>query len=81
MLLDGLIDQQRVWRVPDHALRANLHDAILEDFVTVYKVALTTLTLRNANLCKRNKCELSCKYREGSAIAETKQTYASVELL
>ncbi len=37
--LDMLIDQQKGWRVPDHALRANLHDAIVEDFVTVYKVA------------------------------------------
>ena len=36
--LDMLVDQQRGWRVPDHALRANLHDAIVEDFVTAYRV-------------------------------------------
>lgn len=36
--IDLLIDQQKGWRVPDQALRANLHDAIAEDFVIVYKV-------------------------------------------
>ena len=36
--LELLIDQQKGWRVADQGLRANLRDAIVEDFITVYQV-------------------------------------------
>ena len=52
MALDLLIEQQKAWRVPDQGLRANLRDAIIEDFVSAYKVILS-LQLR---LCSWQCC-------------------------
>ena len=39
LALDALVEQQRTWSVPDVALRGNLRDAVLEDFMPTYRVS------------------------------------------
>ena len=53
--LTELRDAQCTWTIPDPALKANMKDAVGEDFLPVYKVGLSWGTFGSAPI-KRSSC-------------------------